>query len=194
MKLIHISLSRDKKELKFFFSPWLGIFIPFRHCNLGNSSGMQKRSKKIKVFRLQSRNFNRIFCLINQILKKEKQRKNKPLAQMAFYIHNIYMFSNSVFPMGVIGILNMNKIIKNKSGKTNLFPLSLFCLHQMLGILAYIQVQNILHLKLLQLNYFFLFINHRMDMHLNIIWHRQEHFLISSITFQLICYLTACQF
>ena len=32
---------------------------------------------------------------------------------MAFYIHNIYMFSNSVIPMGVIETLSMNKTIKN---------------------------------------------------------------------------------
>ena len=31
------------------------------------------------------------------------------------------MFSNSVIPMGVIETLNMNKTIKNKSGKINLF-------------------------------------------------------------------------
>lgn len=40
---------------------------------------------------------------------------------MAFHIHNIYMFSNSVIPMGVIETLNMNKTIKNKSGIINLF-------------------------------------------------------------------------
>ena len=74
--LIYVSFLEIKGNECFFFLT-ANFFITFTHCNLDNSPGIQKRSKKIKVFRLQSRKLNRLFCLIKQALMTEKERTNK---------------------------------------------------------------------------------------------------------------------